>query len=71
LIIQYVCQLALTAAFVCGALESMRGDVEGRPARDPLGFEGLVKSILGITVLFMLLYGAGGLSTMPFGPFTR
>lgn len=62
--VQVFCQWALLIMAGLAFLGMMKKDIEGAPAKQPQGFEGVVISIIAIAIQIALLYGAGALDSL-------
>lgn len=58
------CQIILIVNAVVTLLGYIYHDINGRTAIEPLGFKGVLGSLLAFVVNIALLYGAGALSSL-------
>jgi hypothetical protein len=59
---QFVCQWFMVLSLVFSLFSMIKRDIEGTPARPPKGFEGVVCTIVGITITAFIYYFAGSFS---------
>jgi hypothetical protein len=62
--IQVFCQWALLIMAGMAFLDMLKKDIEGTPAKEPKGFEGVITSIIAVAINLALLYGAGALDSL-------
>lgn len=59
----HIAQVLIIVWVVIILLSSLWGDVNGRTAREPYGFSGIIGSLIGTALLVYTLYRAGAFST--------
>lgn len=57
-------QILITVFLIIGFFATIYWDIEGRAAREPAGFKGVVVTIILYAVIFLLYYKAGLFSTL-------
>ena len=58
------CQIIIVALFVLGIFYQLHRDINGRKEQKPLGFSGVVVTLIVQTLLCLLYWKAGAFSTL-------
>jgi hypothetical protein len=56
------CQCLLLAVVVMGFFRIVYQDFNGRPAKEPAGFNGFIGTVVAVALVGALYYGAGAFS---------
>lgn len=59
-----ICQYLILIIQILGFFWSLNADFNGRPAREPYGFDGAIATIVISVAIFFLYWGAGAFSTL-------
>lgn len=57
-----MCQIVLLLLMAISMLFNMRNDINGRPAKEPDGFFGVVITMIVMAILIFIFYHAGAFS---------
>jgi hypothetical protein len=62
--IQVICQWLCVINILFSMLLLLYRDVNGSPAKEPLGFEGIVSTLIAVAMLTAMQWGAGAFSNL-------
>lgn len=65
--IHVICQWLCVINLVASMLLLLYRDVNGSPAKEPLGFSGIVTTLIVVAMIAAMQWGAGLFSTLPIG----
>jgi len=62
---QHIAQWAVACLLVISFFSSIKGDVEGKPAKPPAGFKGIMSTTIAFAIVTAIYWLCGTFSKLP------